>query len=114
MVNIVRLITICRVLKNKIEKAASEAFDWISCLFGVFFPFIRPVKHAVYIYYRRPPNISPGLKFVLKVRLTPKIIFGVCNTWVNLNAISRGVTTALIGGGGGIFIYSCSARRISF
>ena len=25
-----------------------------------------------------------------------------------------GVTRALIGGGGGIFIYSCSARRISF
>ncbi len=27
------------------------------------------------------------------------MIFGVCNTWVNLDAISRGVTTVLIGGG---------------
>ena len=33
-----------------------------------------------------------------------------------LSLIIRGVTRALIGGGGGgcIFIYSCSARRISF
>ncbi len=34
-------------------------------------------------------------------------------TWKPLMARS-GVTRALIGGGGCIFIYSCSARRISF
>ena len=37
-------------------------------------------------------------------------------TSLHLNMTRRGVTRALIGGGGGgcIFIYSCSARRISF
>ena len=34
---------------------------------------------------------------------------------INQRINSSGVTRALIGGGGGcIFIYSCSARRISF
>ena len=39
---------------------------------------------------------------------------GLISAYVKVNFVRRAVARTLIGGGGCIFMYSCSARRVSF